>query len=77
MEMAQQKTPDAQPKQAEPEVPTWPKSEHILHADEMYGRPAWLVESVLLDIPAADSITKEVVNDRINAYLNHPTSTEG
>jgi hypothetical protein len=64
----------AEPK---PSVGTWPKSEHVLHAEALHGQPAWLVEYVLRDRSDDEALSKEEVADQIKKFLNHKMEVEG
>lgn len=73
--------PEAAPKpeatKSKPNDGTWPKSEHVLHAEALYGRPAWLVEHVLSGVDAHEMLDQHYVQQAIDAYLSAPTTTEG
>jgi hypothetical protein len=69
--------PEPKATESKPNDGTWPKSEHVLHAEALYGRPAWLVEHVLSGVDAHEALNVDFVQVKIDEYLSTPTVTEG
>lgn len=65
-----------EPVEPKPSVGTWPKSEHILHAAAMYGQPQWLIDHVLVDVPADKPMAKVEVAKLVNDFLKHQMEVE-